>query len=1253
MSEPGSKRKLDRFKKFSRKKHDAVKESKVSANSQHNQASASSLKSADDEDRPRDQPRDDTPAPSTGEPELAKEQPSEAVERTTLSSKHEPPQVIVTDAVKVVSPPSTARAGASLTREKTPLWTETIAEWKKTKNGAKRCADLELLANNASSKSLADPEFLSDILPGMKNPSKWRLRLKHCEPILNATRGIAVTLANTDPHKIAPIIVNSIFAGINIFFNLMSPENVDKVLDILFGCYDTIREGLSFERYFFHKELPAVKLQILHLNNDLKDLYQKALDLMWEVHNACSEIERQYPSKSQKFVASVKTKATAGWNEMIKKVDQWESNEKTLKLRAAKWSKDKKEIEDQIKHNEEIAKVRNWMREETDPEPTLKSLAEKIMPDGWYLDAAQWLTETEEFVSWCSWLQKQDISESQALERRDEAPETGHRVSDHAKSDEKRVLWLRGGYGTGKTTIMYHTYSQLINRSEFHPLDKQLRVIYYFCNANKTNTRPKYPTILRGLLRRMALLPDFTLIPSAQTVYNTSKLDHAPERYPELCDWEKLFTNIILDGGDDYHFVLILDALDESDEPESDVDQLLEFLTEVMKKYQNLSVLCSSHAQVRVSKFFGPNNEYMGSDTLSTVQVTSQYAQAELDKFIQEEPKRRAPKADNSIFREYYTIAQDFSLIETVVEETVQGKEFLRRLQEMLKAHAQGSFRWIQIWFDITIPITKTASKAIHSKKLAERRLQQLSDDIVVEHENYQLLEAAYNRLWELNQTDDSELSGTRETLFQCVFAALVPLTTDLLSKMLRVDDASYGVYPDITTVSQLCANFLEEDMNQELRYVHNSARDYVLRKLGDKSIKSRSKSEEVLIKYCHLEMKKRYVMLMSSLEHSYWRQEQFNVDWKEWAPYHRRDGQLTEAIHVFPSGDLFDGLFIYLARYGLRHCALAAEKHSLFDPVWREVMQKVIVAPTSAFGFVASSHRVFDLPCVERDESGVRLLFSHIVAYLDLIHSDDRNKLEQLLSPSRSDLPQEDLDKDGWIKRTLFADMFCMVLPNNVPTNERSRTALHVAWRLKNKAAMRLLCCIARKTDRQLIYDKFLLFQRRGYACPFEEAIMRRDIGLAKFLLEVEEEYAWPSRPIRDQASSDAFASLQWSFVPSYGSLATQPALHMAVQFCTKDELLSLLVTARPHDVQVKDKFGRNALHTAAMTGRAELLAVLVGLGVDINAKDDYGCPPAWYAEPDEPEKIHENEIFKFFRAKGALLVASYPAKPHEGVTN
>ena len=747
----------------------------------------------------------------------------------------------------------------------------------------------------------------------------------------------------------------------------------------------------------------------------------------------------------------------------------------------------------------------------------------------------------------------------------------------------------------------------------------------------------------------MALLPDFTLIPRAQTAYNTANDPHAPDRYPELCDWEELFTEIISDGGDDYHFVLILDALDECDEPESDVEQLLKFLTGVMKKYQNLSILCSSHAQVRVSKFFGPNNEYMGSDTLSTVQATSHYTQAELEKFIQEEPKRRAPKADNSIFREYYTIAQDSSLIETVVKETIQGKEFLGRLQEMLKANAQGSFRWIQIWFDITIPITKTASKAIHSDGLAEMRLQQLSNDINVEHEEYERLEKAYNRLWDLNQTDDSKFHGTRETLFQCVFAALEPLTINLLSKMLRVDDPSYGVYPDTTTVSHLCANFLEEDMHKELRYVHNSARDYVLRKFGDKSIKSRSKSEEVLMKECHFEMKKRYVMLMSSLKHPYWRRERFNTDWTQWVPSHRRDRQHTVGFGGINSPNFWDNLFRYLAKCGLRHCALAAEKQSLFDPVWREVMQKVIVAPTSAFGFVAIRDWLFYTSCVGRDESGVRLLFSHIVAYLDLIHSDDRPKLEELLSPSRSGLPQEYLDKNGWINLTLFADMFCMSLKDIYPRQPKM-TALHVACCKKNKAAIRFLCWVASKTDRQLIYDKFLLLQRQFSRCPFPDAIMDQDIGLAKCLLEIEEEYARPSRPIGDQVSSDAFASLQWSVGSLYDRI---PALHTAVSFCTKDELLFLLGTARPHDVQVKDDSGCNALHKAAMTGRTESLAVLMELGVDLNVKDEYGRPPAWYAGPDGSAKLHKNEIFEFFRAKGALLVAEKPAKPHEAVTN
>ena len=199
----------------------------------------------------------------------------------------------------------------------------------------------------------------------------------------------------------------------------------------------------------------------------------------------------------------------------------------------------------------------------------------------------------------------------------------------------------------------------------------------------------------------------------------------------------------------------------------------------------------------------------------------------------------------------------------------------------------------------------------------------------------------------------------------------------------------------------------------------------------------------------------------------------------------------------------------------------------------------------------------------------------------------------------------------------------------------------------------MDFLCWVARETDRELIYDRFLLFEHQHSKLPFTAAIMGQDIDLAKCLLELEKDYAGPWRSIDDQASSDTFASLQWSFVPSYGSRFTQSALHTAVTHCQKNELILLLETARPHDVQVKDESGRNALHKAAIIGRIESLAVLVDFGVDMNAKDRYGCPPAWYAGPNVPAKPRNNEIFEFFRAKGALLVADESAKPHEGDTN
>lgn len=190
---------------------------------------------------------------------------------------------------------------ASWTSDRTPLWNEAIVKWTETDKGKEECAELEKLVDDTLG-GIESPEFLAQLQPSVRNSSKWRLRLKRCEPILNATRGVAITLANADPHKIAPLVVHSVFAGINILFNRMSPENTEKVLDILFGCSDTIRECVSFEKNFIQKEHPAVQDEMATIRKALPDLYLQALQLIHEVQTSCSHVKHKYATKKDAVI---------------------------------------------------------------------------------------------------------------------------------------------------------------------------------------------------------------------------------------------------------------------------------------------------------------------------------------------------------------------------------------------------------------------------------------------------------------------------------------------------------------------------------------------------------------------------------------------------------------------------------------------------------------------------------------------------------------------------------------------------------------------------------------------------------------------------------------------------------------------------------------------------------------------------------------------------------------------------------------
>jgi hypothetical protein len=99
----------------------------------------------------------------------------------------------------------------------TPKWNEAIKQW--TENPSTKDQPLklkELMKDAVQNSPVETVDFLSQLQPSGEPSTKWRLRLKRCEPILNAAKGILMPLANLDPQKVAPIICASVLFGMNV-----------------------------------------------------------------------------------------------------------------------------------------------------------------------------------------------------------------------------------------------------------------------------------------------------------------------------------------------------------------------------------------------------------------------------------------------------------------------------------------------------------------------------------------------------------------------------------------------------------------------------------------------------------------------------------------------------------------------------------------------------------------------------------------------------------------------------------------------------------------------------------------------------------------------------------------------------------------------------------------------------------------------------------------------------------------------------
>ena len=107
------------------------------------------------------------------------------------------------------------------------------------------------------------------------------------------------------------------------------------------------------------------------------------------------------------------------------------------------WASKKKLIEDTLAGERDIAEVIKWIQQDGDPEKSLREIGSRVTSEGRYPNCAEWILTRKEFRDW-----------------------SRHWFPEETRRPSKRVIWVNGPYGTGKTTIMYVVLPHNITMSD-------------------------------------------------------------------------------------------------------------------------------------------------------------------------------------------------------------------------------------------------------------------------------------------------------------------------------------------------------------------------------------------------------------------------------------------------------------------------------------------------------------------------------------------------------------------------------------------------------------------------------------------------------------------------------------------------------------------------------------------------------------------------------------------------------------------
>ncbi|KAG6353533.1 hypothetical protein INS49_005495 [Diaporthe citri] len=223
-------------------------------------------------------------------------------------------------------------------------------------------------------------------LAAKETKCKWLRTCKAYMPSLGTVKGIAQSLSDLDPHKVAPLVTTGVFLLVELCFGIWDPEARDKVMGFLLKTNIFISKSASREgelKRMKMNSMQEVKQKVGLIEERLCKLYLDSLALISEIHKD----GRTRYSRSKASLIS----GPSEWGRAYEQIQDGDSELGELKS----------QVELILKAIETNSETLDWIwSRQEDPEPLHQTVNERTGVQNTSSMVGNWFLETSAFTSW-------------------------------------------------------------------------------------------------------------------------------------------------------------------------------------------------------------------------------------------------------------------------------------------------------------------------------------------------------------------------------------------------------------------------------------------------------------------------------------------------------------------------------------------------------------------------------------------------------------------------------------------------------------------------------------------------------------------------------------------------------------------------------------------------------------------------------------------------------------------------------------